>query len=344
MAVPLLQVLLQVCFARDTLAVLARFDDLFGAHPTALGGEIDAFAGALGDITSGVTHQGHAAHHTAGTGMLGNGVSFHLDHLTVDQALLGPLTDAFLQALDQGLVLLHGSGADRNVVVLGEHPGVEVGGHVRAHVHLGEALVVLHLLRGELDALLEGDRHVVIAGVHGLGHAAVGTVGANDQVHLKALGFARGFPFAVVGIGEGVRPLAVGTGVDLGDQAIHQVRTQFGGTVAQEGIHDLPAAHADVLVLVIEIDVHLAVRGGDHLHVADLAVDDRLRQVELSNHAEGDRTTTGFGVIELALKDPGLDARLRQNFRSTRTTRAAAHHRDSQHLETRSARRMLRRS
>ena len=59
--------------------------------------------------------------------MFRNRVGFHLDHFAIDQALLGTLTDAFLQAFDQALVLLHRASSHGHVVVLGENPGVEIG-------------------------------------------------------------------------------------------------------------------------------------------------------------------------------------------------------------------------
>ena len=98
-------------------------------------------------------------------------VGFHLDHFTFEQALVGPLTDAALQTFDQALVLLHRPRADGNVVVFGEHPGVKIRRNIRADVHLGQIFVVSHLLGRKFDPLLERDRHVVIAGIHGLGNA-----------------------------------------------------------------------------------------------------------------------------------------------------------------------------
>ena len=129
----------------------------------------------------------------------------------------------------------------------------------------------------------------------------------------------------------GVRPLALGPGLDLGDQAINQVGSEVGGSVAQEGIHHFPAAHADVFVLVVEIDLHFTVGGGDHPHIADLAVDDVLGKVELFDHAEGNGATAGLGVVELALKDPGLNSCFRQNFCSTGATGPSADNGNTQH-------------
>lgn len=41
-------------------------------------------------------------------------------------------------------------------------------------------------------------------------------------------------------------------------------------------------------------DVDLPVRGADHLHLRDLAVDDLRRDVELVDHAERDRAAAGL--------------------------------------------------
>ena len=107
-------------------AVLGDLNDGLRAHPPALGGEIDALTGAFGDVSRGVTDQGHPADHTAGTGVLGDRMGFDLDHFAFEQALVRPLPDALLQTFDQALVLLHGAGAHGHVVVFGEDPGVEV--------------------------------------------------------------------------------------------------------------------------------------------------------------------------------------------------------------------------
>ena len=49
-----------------------------------------------------------------------------------------------------------------DVVVLGEHPAVEVRGHIIADVHLCQVLVVVHLVVRDADALLEGNGVVVL--------------------------------------------------------------------------------------------------------------------------------------------------------------------------------------
>ena len=178
---------------------------------------------------------------------------------------------------------------------------------------------------------MEGDSHVVIAGIHGFGNAAIGTISPDDQIHLKAFGGPGGRTIAVVGVLECVRPLALRSGLDLGDQAIYKDSSEVGGSIAQEGIHHFPAAHADVLILVVEVDLHFTVGGGDHPHVADFAVDDAFGQVELLDHAEGDSATAGLGVVELALKDPGLNSCFRQNFCSTGATGPPADNGNTQH-------------
>ena len=58
--------------------------------------------------------------------MFGNRMGFHLDDFTMQQAIAGPQTNAFLQPLDQALVLLHRAGTHGHMVVLGENPGIEI--------------------------------------------------------------------------------------------------------------------------------------------------------------------------------------------------------------------------
>jgi hypothetical protein len=44
-------------------------------------------------------------------------------------------------------------------------------------------------------------------------------------------------------------------------------------------------------------DVHLDIRGRNHLHLAHAAVDDVLGQVKLIDHAEGNGPAAGFGIV-----------------------------------------------
>ena len=265
--------------------------------------------------------------------MFWNRMGLHLDHFAIEQAFFGPLTDAFLQALNQGLVVLHRSSTHGHVVVLWKDPGVKIGRHISAHIHLSQAFVIFHLFGRQLDAFLECNGNVVIAGIHRLGNTAVGPIGADDQIHLQGLGLPGGFPRGVIGIGERVRALAVLAGVDFGHKTIHQMGTQFRGPVPQKGIHHLPAAHADVFTVVFQIDIHLPVGGGNHLHVAHLPIDDRLRQVEFRHHAQRNGAATGLGVVELSLENPGFNPGLGEHLCRTGATGATTDHCDTQHLK-----------
>jgi len=60
--------------------------------------------------------------------------------------------------LGDGWAVDNGAGADADVVVLGEDPRVKVGRDVVADVHLGEILVVGHLVVRDLNALLDGEK------------------------------------------------------------------------------------------------------------------------------------------------------------------------------------------
>ena len=154
--------------------------------------------------------------------MFWNGVSFNLDHLTLEQPFGGPFSDSLLQTLNQALVLLHRAGTNRHVVIFREHPGIEIRRYVCTDVHLREILVVGHLFRRKFDPFLEGNRHVVITGVHRLRHSGVGSIGTDDQVHIKGFRLACRTATAVIGVMNAIRPLTVFAGVDFLHQAIDQ--------------------------------------------------------------------------------------------------------------------------
>ena len=294
-------------------AALHELDDGLGGHAAGLGGEVDALTGALGDVTGGVADEGDAALDTAGTVVLGDGVGLDLDDLATGNLLAGTVADGLLVLLDGGTVD-DGAGADTDVVVLGEDPAVEVGGDVVTDVHLGHLLVELHLVVGDLDALLEGDGEVVKAGVHALGDAGVGTVGTDDDVDVHGLGLAGGGALGELEVVDRVGllgGLVVGGDVDGGDEAVDGLGSVLDGAVAEVLVHDLTAAHADVLVGLEGVtDVDLDAGGGDEVHLADLAVDDSLGDVELADHAKGDGTAAGLGVVHLALEHDGVDVLL----------------------------------
>ena len=50
--------------------------------------------------------------------------------------------------------------------------------------------------------------------------------------------------------------------------------------------------------------------GLDQVHLADLAIDDGFGDVELADHAKGDGTAAGLGVVHLPLEEDGVDALL----------------------------------
>uniref|UniRef100_J3LH13 Uncharacterized protein n=1 Tax=Oryza brachyantha TaxID=4533 RepID=J3LH13_ORYBR len=133
--------------------------------------------------------------------VLGDRVRLDADDLAALDPVLGAEARGSLELLDVGLVG-DGAGADGDVVALGEHPPVEVRRDVVADVHLGALLVVLHLVVGDPDALLERDGVLVVAGAHVLGDAGVGAVRAHDRVHLErpllAAGLAVGAVVVVV--------------------------------------------------------------------------------------------------------------------------------------------------
>jgi hypothetical protein len=131
--------------------------------------------------------QGSAVHDASGAHVLGDRVRLHLDDLASLDLGTASITHGLLVLLD-GRSVDNGSSAHTDVIVLGEHPCVEVRRYVIADIHLSELLVELHLVVADLDALLEGDGEVVLSGIDGLGYAAVGAVCTDHHVHLAPAG------------------------------------------------------------------------------------------------------------------------------------------------------------
>ena len=137
---------------------------------------------------------------------------------------------------------------------------------------------------------------------------------------------------------KGVRTLTSAARVDLLDKTVDQGCAELGSPVAHESIEDLSAAHADIGIIVvpewIKLDINLLVGGGYHLHVSNLAVDNRFRQIEFLDHAKRNGSPTGFGIVELSLKQPGADASLGKNFSCAGSARTTSDDGNSQHLSS----------
>lgn len=97
------------------------------------------------NVPGGVADQCHPPHHPPRPRVLRDRVRLYLDHLPTGDLRPGPGPDPGLVLLDLWL------GHHHHVVALGEDPPVEVWRDVAADVHLGEVLVVGHLLRWEAD-------------------------------------------------------------------------------------------------------------------------------------------------------------------------------------------------
>mmetsp|Transcript_34308 Transcript_34308/g.76133 ORF Transcript_34308/g.76133 Transcript_34308/m.76133 type:complete len:465 (-) Transcript_34308:340-1734(-) len=316
LAVPLVQVHAQVRLADHLLAVLGALHNGLSSHAARLGSEVDTLTGALGHVASSITNQGNAALHTAWAGVLRDGVGLNADDLATLGLDLGAVAGCLLVLLNGSLVD-DSAGADGHVVVLGEHPAVEVRGHIITHVHLSQVLVVLHLVIGDADALLEGNGVVILAGINVLGDTAVGTVSTNHNVNLHSLGHADLAALSIVIVVDLDGALAVLRGLQLHHQAVHHLSSVLLGTLAQEVIKHLTAAHANPLALAQGLaNIHLPVGGGDHLHLGDLAINDLHGQIELLHHAQRDGTTARLAVVHLPLDQESLAATLCQSLSS----------------------------
>ena len=116
--------------------------------------------------------------------MLGDGMSLYFDDFATDQSLRGAGADSRLQLLNLGLVNPHGAGSNRNMVVFGEDPRIEVGRNVVTDIHFCQIFVVSHQAVWQTNALLKRDRVVIKACINGLSDAGVRAICTNDNIHL----------------------------------------------------------------------------------------------------------------------------------------------------------------
>mmetsp|Transcript_76283 Transcript_76283/g.120462 ORF Transcript_76283/g.120462 Transcript_76283/m.120462 type:complete len:339 (-) Transcript_76283:652-1668(-) len=238
LAIPLTKVLHQIGLIDHAGALLGVLHDGLCAHATALGGEVDAFTGALGHVARCITHQDGTILHTPRPRVLRDRMRLHPDDVATLNAGGCSVADALLVLLD-ALLVHHRAGAHGHMVALGEDPGVEVRRHVLAHVHLGTVLVVIHLLLRNSHTLLEGNGILVVSSLNVLGHSAVGSIRPNDHVHLQCL--------LLTLAGVAVLTLVVIVGQDIGlvlvfrqghahEETVDQGGPILLGTLAQEVI------------------------------------------------------------------------------------------------------------
>ena len=115
--------------------------------------------------------------------MFGNRVSLHLDQLAPPNPFGSPCPNPVLQLLDIRLMHLHRASTHCHMVRLGEYPGIEVGGDIIPHIHLGPVFVIGHLVFRDADALLKGHGVVVVSGVDGLSHLRVKAICSHNQIY-----------------------------------------------------------------------------------------------------------------------------------------------------------------
>ena len=261
--------------------------------------------------------------------MLGNRVGLDAECDGAVDLPAGATPGGVLEQLDIPLVG-HRAGADCHVVRLGENPPVEIRRHVPAHVHLRQLLVVLHLRLRDPHPLLESDGELVVAGADGLGHARVGSIGADHGVDLDGRRNARGLA-VVARVVQPVRLSRSGRLVHTEEKPVDHSRTALAGALTEIIVEDFAPEHADVLVGLQGLaDVNGHVGRGDHLHLADAAVDDIGREFELAHHAQGDGAAAGLAVVHLALEEDCFYAALGESLGRAAARRPTAHDGDSE--------------
>lgn len=256
-----------------SLSSVHKSDNFFGGHASRLGGEVDTFTGALGNVSSSISDKGHASLDTSRAVVFRDGVSLNLDDLSSGNLVTGTVTDGLLVLLDGGAVD-NGTSSNSDVVVLGEDPSVEIGGNIISDVHLGHFFVELHLVIRDLNSLLEGNGKVVKTGIHGLGDTRVGTVGSDNKIDFHGFGNTGTGSLlellVVDGVG-GFRNLVVRWDINGGHKSVDTLGTVFDGTVSKELVHNFTSAHTDVFVGLQGVtDIDLNASGGDEVHLADL--------------------------------------------------------------------------
>jgi len=305
--------LLDFFLGRKSLSTIHELDNFFGCHAARLGGKVDTFSGALGNVSGGVTDKCHTSLDTTRTVVLRDGVGFDLDDLSSCDLVSGTVADGLLVLLD-GRSVDDGTGSDSNVVVLGEDPTVEIRGDIVTDVHLSHFFVEGHLVFRDLNSLLESDGEVVFTGIHGLGDTRVGTIGSDDHIDLHLIrgsGALALLEFLVVKSVLGFGSLVVGRDINSGDKTVDRFGSVFNGAVSEVLVHDFTTAHTNVLIGLESIsNGNLGSGRGDKIHSSDLTVDNGLRNVEFSNHAKRNGSSTWLGIVHLTLEHDGINSLL----------------------------------
>ncbi len=153
---------------------------------------------------------------------------------------------------------------------------------------------------------MERDGAGVAAGVDELGDAAVGAVGADDDVDgERSFRVGRGG-----GVVDDVRLRFGGGDVESGDEGRDEDGAGGLRARAEERIEDFAAEHGDGLVGLegfgAEVDGEIG--GGDDLRAGDMAVDEVEGDRELVQHAKRDGSAAGLGGVGAALEEECLDA------------------------------------
>mmetsp|Transcript_14599 Transcript_14599/g.29399 ORF Transcript_14599/g.29399 Transcript_14599/m.29399 type:complete len:418 (-) Transcript_14599:489-1742(-) len=262
---------LDLSLSRETVLLLHELADLLSSHAPRLGSEINTLTRALGHVSGSVTNESDSVNDSLRSVVLRDRMGLHSDDLALisSEFLCGPHSDSLLVLLDSGAVG-DGACAHSNVVVLGEHPSVEIGGYIVSHVHLSQVLVVLHLLIGNLDSLLEGHSVVIRSCTHCLGNAGVRTICPDDQVEVHRGGEPRAALCArcsEVRIVNSILSVLFPWEINLGHKPVNSVSSLLDRPVSQVLIQNLTTGHAnEFAVLQSCTNIHLISRGRDHLH------------------------------------------------------------------------------
>mmetsp|Transcript_31988 Transcript_31988/g.57832 ORF Transcript_31988/g.57832 Transcript_31988/m.57832 type:complete len:302 (+) Transcript_31988:540-1445(+) len=251
-----------------------------------------------------------------------------LDDLSPRNLISSSVANGLLVLLN-GRAVHNSSRSNTNVIVLGEDPSIEVRGDIISNIHLRHLLVKLHLLLRDLNTFLERNRKVVFSSIHRLGNPRVSAISTNNQIDIHILRRTGTLALFICLVVNGVLIIArlvILRNINASDKASDGHGTKGDSTIAEELVHDLATAHANVFVGLKGVaDVDFDAGGRDEFHAAHLTVHSRLRKIKLSNHAERNGSTTRLGIVHLPLEHDRIDILvLRKYFRSACSGRSSA--------------------
>mmetsp|Transcript_742 Transcript_742/g.1646 ORF Transcript_742/g.1646 Transcript_742/m.1646 type:complete len:271 (+) Transcript_742:624-1436(+) len=255
-------------------------------------------------------------------------MSLDSDNLSSLSLHLGAIACGLLVLLNGSLVH-HSSGSNGNVIILGEHPSVEIWRHIISDIHLSQILVVLHLLIIDANTLLESNSIICFSSTNVLCNTRVCSISSNDHVNLQCGWHSHLASLLILVIVQG--DWAISFLLHAHVQTIDQVGSQLFGALTKVVIEHLSAAHTNPLLLVQSLsNINLTVGWRNHLHLCHATINNLHWQVKLFDHTDWNSSSTWLAVVHFTLKKERFNSPLGQSLRSACSRWSSANHSHSQ--------------